>query len=174
MPLTGWGTFYQIIGSAAAALTGLQFVVITLIMQSGRRASTPESAETMIRAFGSPTVLHFCSALFIATVMAAPWRSLLAASIPIIGWGVVGTIYTIAVARRARRQADYKPVFEDWLWHVALPFSAYATLLAAAIELTRFTTPALFAVAAMSLLLVFIGIHNAWDTVVYLTVDRMK
>ena len=42
------------------------------------------------------------------------------------------------------------------------------------IELTRFTTPALFAVAAMSLLLVFIGIHNAWDTVVYLTVDRMK
>ena len=35
-PLAPWQNFYVIIGSAAAALTGLMFVVITLIM--GTRA----------------------------------------------------------------------------------------------------------------------------------------
>src|SRR6516162_2936402 len=117
LPLTAWSTFYQIIGSAAAALTGLQFVVITLALQSGRRGSAPAGGEATIRAFGSPTVVHFCSALFTATVMVAPWRSLVATSIPVIGCGLVGMMYVVAVARRARRQNDYKPVFGDWLWH---------------------------------------------------------
>ena len=174
LPLSGWSTFYQIIGSAAAALTGLQFVVIALVLQTGRRSSTPESGESMIRAFGSPTIMHFCSALFIATVMAAPWRSLVATSVPVIGCGLAGIVYVIGVARRARRQDDYKPVFEDWLWHVVLPSVAYATLFVAAIELSRLTTPALFAVGAMTLLLVYVGIHNAWDTVVYISIDQMR
>jgi hypothetical protein len=174
LPLTAWATFYQIIGSSAAALTGLQFVVMTLVVQSGRRASKPENAASMIAAFGSPTVVHLASALFIAVVMAAPWGSLLGASIPVIGCGVVGIAYVIVVARRARRQDGYKPVFEDWLWHVTLPLVAYLTLLIAAIVLPQFTTPALFAVGATTLLLVYIGIHNAWDTVVYMAVNQMQ
>ena len=36
--------------------------------------------------------------------------------------------YTVIVARRLRVQTTYKPVFEDWLFHVLLPFSAYAAL----------------------------------------------
>ena len=174
LPLAAWATFYQIIGSSAAALTGLQFVVIALVVQSGRRAANPGSAASMIAAFGSPTVVHLCSALFIAVVMTAPWRSLLGASIPVIGCGLIGITYVFAVARRARRQDGYKPVFEDWLWHVTLPLVAYVTLLIAAIVLPRFTTRALFAVGATTLLLVYIGIHNAWDTVVYMAVDQMK
>ena len=174
MPFAAWATFYQIIGSAAAALTGLQFVVIALVVQSGRRAATTESAASMIAAFGSPTVVHLSSALFMAVVMTAPWRSLLGASIPVIGCGLVGIAYVIAVARRARRQDGYKPVVEDWLWHVLLPFVSYLTLLIAAAVLPRFPTPALFAVGATTLLLVYIGIHNAWDTVVYVAVDLMK
>jgi hypothetical protein len=174
LPLTAWSTFYQIIGSAAAALTGLQFVVMTLALQSGRRASAPAVGESTIRAFGSPTVVHFCSALFTATVMTAPWASLLGTSIPIVGCGLVGTIYIIAVARRARRQDSYKPVFEDWLWHVALPLVTYAALLVSAIELPRYTTAALFSVGAIAVLLVFIGIHNAWDSVVYLAVNQIQ
>jgi hypothetical protein len=174
LPLTEWSTFYQIIGSAAAALTGLQFVVITLVLQSERRDSNSAVVEPTIRAFGSPTVVHFCSALFIATVMAAPWQSLLAASIPVIVLGVAGITYIVAVARRAKRQEAYKPVFEDWLWHVGLPFVAYATLLTAAIELTGPTMPALFAVGAMAVFLLFIGIRNAWDAVVYLAVELIQ
>jgi hypothetical protein len=174
LPLTAWSTFYQIIGSAAAALTGLQFVVITLVLQSGRRAANRETAAAQIAAFGSPTVVHLASALFISAVMAAPWPSLLGASIPLIGCGFVGTAYVIVVGRRARRQDGYKPVFEDWLWHVALPGAAYVTLIVAAKLLPHSTMSAPFTVAAATLLLVYIGIHNAWDTVVYVVVDQMQ
>jgi hypothetical protein len=168
-PITPWGNFYVIVGSAAAALTGLQFVVIALIAQARTRASGHE-----IAAFGSPTIVHFCSALFIAATLSAPWRSLQGAGLTISACGLAGVVYSIAVARRARRQTGYKPVFEDWLWHIALPLVAYATLLVAGFELARLTTTSLFATAVMTLLLVYIGIHNSWDTVVYITVNFVR
>src|SRR5437588_11386297 len=142
-PITAWGNFYVIVGSSAAALTGLQFVVITLISQSRKRATSQQ-----ISAFGSPAVVHFCSALFISAALSAPWRSLAAASIAMAACGAAGLAYTIVVARRARLQKDYKPVFEDWLWHVALPLVSYSTLLAAAFALSRRPIPSLFAIGA--------------------------
>lgn len=66
--LTTWENFYVIIGSAAAALTGLQFVVMTLI--AGAQAHRSSEA---INAFGTPTVVHFCSALLVAAILSAPW-----------------------------------------------------------------------------------------------------
>jgi hypothetical protein len=45
-------------------------------------------------------------------------------------------------------------------------------LLGAGASLGRKETPALFTIAAVSLLLVFIGIHNAWDAVTYITLTR--
>src|SRR5881397_711925 len=107
--LTVWESFYVIVGSSAGALTGLQFVVIALIAESETRASSRE-----IAAFGSPTVLHFCSALFVSATLSAPWRSLAGAGVPIMGCGLAGAAYAIVVARRARRETGYKTVFEDW------------------------------------------------------------
>src|SRR5437867_13116458 len=60
-PLAAWESFYVIVGSSAAALTGLQFVVIALIAESGRRSTSKE-----ITAFGTPTIVHFCAVLLIA------------------------------------------------------------------------------------------------------------
>src|SRR6266568_1200331 len=67
--LTTWGSFYVIIGSAAAALTGLMFVVITLIAGAQVRRSSGT-----VGAFGTPTVVHFCAALLVATILSAPWQ----------------------------------------------------------------------------------------------------
>jgi hypothetical protein len=58
-------------------------------------------------------------------------------------------------------------VFEDWLFHVLLPFAAYTALVAAAGAAPSHLRTALFLVAAAALLLLFIGIHNAWDAVTY-------
>ena len=69
--------------------------------------------------------------------------------------------------RRVRRQTAYKPEFEDWLFHLVLPFVAYAMLAASAVAAAWQAGVALFVVAAASLLLLFIGIHNAWDAVTY-------
>jgi len=90
---------------------------------------------------------------------------------PVSG-GVAGTIYSLITLRRAQRQRDYQPVFEDWLFHAILPLLAYGTLLGAALALVARTEVALFAIAAVALLLLSIGIHNSWDTVTYIVLDR--
>ncbi len=71
------------------------------------------------------------------------------------------------VYRRMRKQAVYQPVFEDWLFHVALPLFAYAILALSSFAAAARAHEALFAVGGAALLLLFIGIHNAWDSVAY-------
>ena len=56
---------------------------------------------------------------------------------------------------------------EDWLFHALLPLGAYAALAVAALAAYAHARRALFLVAAAALLLLFIGIHNAWDSVTY-------
>lgn len=165
-PLSGWQTFYEIVGSSAGALIGLQFVVIALIV-STRRQINLES----INAFGTPTVVHFSGALATAAVMSVPWPSLRAPSLAVGVCGLLGFIYAAAVFRRARRQKEYKPLFEDWFWYVVLPCSVYATLALAALFLQSMQV-APFAIAGAALGLLFTGIRNALDTVTYIVSDR--
>lgn len=168
-PLTEWANFYVIVGTSAAALTGLQFVVITLIAGTQTRRS-----GSAIAAFGTPTVVHFCIALFIAAVVTAPWQSLASAAIPLGLSGVGGLGYVIIVLRRALRQTDYTPVLEDWIWHTVFPLLAYAALVIAALVLPDNPLPTLFILSAAAILLIFIGIHNAWDTVTYLITEAQQ
>jgi len=72
------------------------------------------------------------------------------------------------------RQRDYKPVLEDWIWHAALPILAYAAMVHAGMRLARVSADELFIIGGAVLLLVFIGIHNAWDTVAYVTIERSR
>jgi hypothetical protein len=167
--LTEWESFYVIVGSSAAALTGLMFVVITLIAD----LETHQSGGA-VSAFGTPTVVHFCAALIVSATLSAPWHSLTRVAAALAVCGVWGVAYTLIVVRRARRQSTYQPVFEDWLWHTALPLAAYTALLLAAVVLPRAVEPALFVVAAVALSLVLIGIHNAWDTVTYLAISQRE
>ena len=76
--------------------------------------------------------------------------------------------YGAIVLRRARRQTDYEPVWEDWLWYFALPGGSYVTLTASAALLRVNPRLVLFLVGAVALGLLVIGIHNAWDTVTHL------
>jgi len=88
--------------------------------------------------------------------------------------GVAGVVYGLIVVTRARGQTNYRPVLEDWLWHSVFPLIAYTLLVAASVGLIRYPRQALFVVGATSLLLLFIGIHNAWDTVTYVAVEQAQ
>ena len=162
-PLVAWESFYVIVGSSGAALTGLQFVVIALIAEVWDRPSIRQ-----IDAFGTPTIVHFCAVLLVSAILSAPWHGLSQVSLVLGICGLVGVVYEVIVVRRARRQTGYHPVFEDWLWHAVLPLIAYALLLGSAIALWSYSHRVLFVIAATALLLLFIGIHNAWDTVTYI------
>ena len=165
-----WDNFYVIIGSSAAALTGLQFVVMAISADNRVRKVSSDTID----AFGTPNVMHFSAVLLLSAILSAPWRSLVGVAAALGVCGVAGLIYAAIVLRRAARQKDYDPVMEDWIWHVLLPFLAYGVLVGAAIAIPRRPTSALFAAGATALLLLFIGIHNAWDTVTYLMLEQQK
>src|SRR6185437_932403 len=107
--LAAWETFYVIIGSSGAALTGLQFVVIALVAESPRRATTRE-----ISAFGTPTTIHFCAVLLLSAILSAPWQGLSQLAIALGTCGLAGLFYGLIVIERTRRQTSYRPVLEDW------------------------------------------------------------
>jgi hypothetical protein len=160
--LAHWDSFYVIVGSAAGALIGLQFVVLTLIA-----ANPPRRAAEGGAAFVTPTIVHFSTAFFLSALLRVPWPSITFAAIV---WGVaglVGIIYAVIVTRRMARQPVYQPQFEDWLFHVVLPLAAYALLVLSAFAATSYPSAALFGVGAATLLLLFIGIHNAWDAIAW-------
>src|ERR1051326_8543208 len=135
-----WDSFYVIVGSSAGAVTGLQFVVITL------GAESQALKEQTIRAFATPTVIHFCAVLLMSAILSAPWQAFSYIGAALMACGVIGAGYTLLVLRYARRQKDYSPVFEDWLWHTALPLIAYLTLLASSLTLLRNEQRQVFAI----------------------------
>ena len=168
MLFSAWETFYVIVGSAAGALTGLMFVVIALV------ANARTATEPQLDAFGTPTVVHFGAVLLLSVLLTAPWPGLLSARISLALYGAIGVAYMIAVVRRTRRVTAYQPVFEDWLFHGILPLAAYIAVFIAAIGVRRASTLSLFAIGAAAVLLLFVGVHNAWDTVTYILVSRWE
>jgi len=117
---------------------------------------------------------HFAVVLLLSAIISAPWHT-----IGVVGvvWGLMGIsgiVYALIVARRMRLQTAYRPVFEDWLFHALLPLAAYAILAVSACVAQSHARPALFLVAAATLLLLFVGIHNAWDAVTYHVLVRRE
>jgi hypothetical protein len=169
--LAGWGNFYVIVGSSAGALIGLQFVVMTLIADIPMGYGATQAGN----AFGTPTIVHFGAVLFLAALITAPWLGITSVAVLWGVLGVIGMIYAAIVTRRMRRQTTYIPEFEDWLFHAVLPFIAYTVLAISAFAATSHPRNALFGIGAAALLLLFIGIHNAWDAVTYhVFVQRRK
>jgi hypothetical protein len=119
-------------------------------------------------------VVHFGVVLFLSVIASAPWNGIAAVSVLWGSVGLCGVAYTVVVAWRMRMQRAYRPVFEDWLFHVLLPFVAYAALVvsAYAAHYHEWSVPFLVGTAALPLL--FIGIHNAWDVVTYHVFVRLK
>ena len=160
--LAEWDSFYVIVGSGAGALIGLQFVVMTLIAE--RPALRVAEAGA---AFATPTIVHFGATLLLSVVLRAPWHAIA----PAAGlWGLAGltgAAYVLVVYRRMRAQTSYRPELEDWLFHVLLPLFAYLVLAVSALTARSRMREALFGVGAAAVLLLFVGIHNAWDAVAY-------
>ncbi|MDB6169833.1 MAG: hypothetical protein JWM88_2697 [Verrucomicrobia bacterium] len=161
--IEGWENFYVIVGSSAGALIGLQFVVITLL------ADLPitQGSAQVGRTFATPSVVHFGVVLLLSAIGSAPWTRIGPVAVLWALTGAGGLVYTATVAREIRAQHTYKPVFEDWMFHVLLPLVAYAALATSAGLAVSRPHPALFGVAAASMVLLFVGIHNAWDAATY-------
>ena len=163
-----WTNFYIIVGSAAAALTGLMFVVITLVVSSERR----EAASIGTAAFSTPSVVSLVAALIVSAISVIPWHSFVPFAVVVGAAGIGGVAYICRLILMARRFEDYQADVEDWTWYWILPIAAYGAMLVAAFFVGIASYGALLAIAAAVLLHLLIGIHNAWDIVTYITIER--
>ncbi len=167
--LSAWHNFYILIGTAAATLTGLMFVATTLVAGLEKHVTTLHAG---LSAFSSPTVVHFCAVLLLAGILSAPWEafSSLAFVLGLLGVGIV--LYLISVMRQMRKVPQYQTPLKDWLWYMAFPLIAYVAVIVAAFVLPANPALALYIVSAAMLALLFLSIHNAWDLVTYLAIER--
>jgi len=167
--LSNWQNFYMLLGTAAATLTGLMFVATTLI--AGIDAHLP-TLNAAVSAFNTPTVVHFGTVLLLAGVLSAPWQTFSSLSflLAILGLGLV--FYSVIVLRRMRRVPHYQMTLEDWSWYITFPLLANILLIVAAIVLLKNPPLALYIVGLAMMLLLIVGIRNAWDMVTFLAVER--
>ena len=143
LPLDTWQNFYVIVGTAAATLTGLMFVVLTLIAQLQAQIQIP-SSRSHITVFTTSNVVHFGAVLLAAGILSAPWPALWPAGLLLGLAGLAGVTYMFIVLWLARHRLSYQPVLSDWVWYTVLPLVSYAALVVAAIVLPSQPVPALF------------------------------
>ena len=167
--LADWTNFYVITGSAAAGLTGLTFVVIALASDNQRASAVG------LRTFVTPTIVHFGAVLALAAFLNMPHVSVMILSIGLGAGGIAGLVYIGIITVQVKQVAkSYVPVLEDWLGHAILPALAYGALLAMAFTISPWPERSLYVVAAVSLLLLFVGIHNCWDVAVWNTTRKER
>ncbi len=167
--LNGWQNFIGIAGTAAATLTGLMFVANTLISGMERQRSILNAG---IDAFNTPTVVQFGMVLLIAGILSAPWQALLSLCLLLGLVGLWGGGYLIIVIRRMRHVPDYPVRWKDLLWYGIFPLIVYIVLVIAAVLLGTNPPLGMYVIGAVMALLLFIGIHNAWDLVTFLAIER--
>jgi hypothetical protein len=167
--LNDWQNFYMIMGTAAATLAGLMFVATTLLAGLNPHV---ETANAGISAFNTPTVVQFCAVLLLAGIFSAPWQtfSTISLLLGLLSAGMV--VYQIIVMQRMLRMPHYQSTLEDWLWYMVLPFMADILFIVAAILLSTNPSLALYLVSSALMMLLLIGIRNAWDNVTFLALMR--
>jgi hypothetical protein len=164
--LHAWHEFYVLIGTSAAALTGIMFVVVSISPETIAARSAAG-----VRAFVTPTIVFFTTALIVSGLMLAPhltpaWLGVLLA---LAGFG--GLVYLFWVGGH-HHWRENKLDQEDWIFYVALPFVCYVLLFAAAIAIALASVVGVAALALTMVLLLVVGIHNAWDLVIWLAQNR--
>jgi hypothetical protein len=160
--LAEWENFYLIVGGASGALIGLQFVVMTLIAEHPPKGITGAGS-----AFATPTIIHFSAVLLVSALLNMPVHTI---TILAFIWGLMGVggvLYLLYVTRIMRQQTVYQPELVDYLFYIALPVIAYLTLAVLALFALYRLNDVLFGIAAAALILLFTGIHNAWDSIAY-------
>jgi peptidoglycan/LPS O-acetylase OafA/YrhL len=151
--MADWSDFYTLIGSTAATLIGLIFVVISL------GADHAKAGDEHPADWRYPTLIHFASLLFGALAMMAPLSDM-ARALAIGLIGCVGLSYMANLAFLASKRI--KAEERQTLWFGILPIVGYAGFLvtAAAWALASSFAPEIGGLACVVLLAA--ALHNCW------------
>lgn len=161
-----WHDFYLLIGAASATLIGLLFVAASV----GTSYFNAER-EAGLKAFLTPTVLHFTAVLTSCLIATVPTHTPISLGVLMTAEGVLGVGYATKLWMHMRRRGFASDIdVADRGWYVFAPFFAYLLMGVAGVDLARGVTPALDLLAATQALLLLIGIRNAWDMTVWIVI----
>src|SRR5438034_5831818 len=161
--LETWHEFFLLIGTAGVTLTGLLFVVVSL----GPRVVANHHA-TGVRAFISPNAVFFTTPLVVSALLMIP--NLPAKVIgSFLSLGSIASLGYLVYTRAHQQWQDSKLPGLDWVWFIGLPTTAYLLLLFAGIAFLFQAVFSIHLVAGVLLLLLVIGIRNAWDLVIWIS-----
>jgi len=160
-----WHDFYLLVGTASATLVGLMFVTASI----GAQVFTERNREAM-RAFISPTVVHFTAVLLICMAAMMPAQDRLLLMLLLLLGGFAGAIYSAKVGYQLfiRRRFDVDVI--DRLFYALAPVLGYGFMLAAPALLLAGSEWSLEALAAAVITLLLAGIRNAWDMTLWIVI----
>jgi len=166
--LETWHEFYLLVGTAGVTLTGLLFVVVSL----GPRVVADHQA-TGVRAFISPNAVYFTTALVVSAVLMVPGLPAMAIG-ALLCLGAVASLGYLAYTKVHQQWRHNKLPFLDWIWFVGLPIAGYVLLLLSGIGFLLQAALSMHGVAVGLILLLVIGIRNAWDLVIWISQQEHK
>jgi hypothetical protein len=163
---SGWQTFYQMTGLAAATLTGLLFIVSSLT--PGRPGSANDRG---VRLFTTPTVFHLASVLVVGALALAPDGEGRSRAALMFGWALLGFVYITYLAAQLRSIEQPTHWSDAWCYGVA-PATTHLALAGATAAACAQSPHAAYFVALCLTILLLATIRNAWDLVTWLARQR--
>jgi hypothetical protein len=156
----GWENFFYLIGSAAAALIGLMFVVITLAA-----GHEPRRVSRGAPVYVAPIVFHYAVVLVVSAISEVPGLQPWVVSVILAFCAIAGLGYSATTAVRLCRSGwdDPIPDWSDKCFYGFLPAITYVALVVAASAVWVVGRKAVLAIGAIMLALLLLGIRNAWD-----------
>lgn len=156
----GWENFFYLIGSAAGALIGLMFIVITLTA-----GHEPRRVSRGAPVYVAPIVFHFAVVFVVSAISEMPGLQSWAVSMLFGLCAIAGLLYSAATAVRLCRRGweDPIPGWSDKCFYGFLPTIVYLAFAVAVVAVWVVERKAVFAISAIMLALLLLGIRNAWD-----------
>ena len=157
-----WGEFYLLLGSAAAVLIGLIFVVVTL-MQDRSRSSVLAGSKLYM----GPIVLDVSFVLVLSAAALMPGithREFAVVCAAVAAWGLVRGIMSVIGISRLKEEVHWTDVW----FYGAIPSVLFAALLVVAWGFWSQAEWSVHSVAAVNTVILLLAIRNEWDLVTWL------
>ena len=159
--LREWHEFYLLLGTAAAALVALLFVAASV----GAGLLTPERSAG-VRVFMTPVVVHFATVLAASLLLLVPSHTRLSLGGLLALNALGGGAYAVVIGIRVWKDAAAD--MGDRLGYGLAPIIGHAGAAAAAVLLLLDRETGLNLLAVALVLLLIVGIRNAWDLTVFM------
>ena len=158
-----WRDFYELVGTAAVTLMGLLFV--TAAIAAGFLA---DESRASMRTVLTPTVAQFVATLVICMLVSVPTLTWPRLGAVLLAAGVLGLLHAISVWRSMSRGSQHWAALDDRLWYALAPIVCFLLLAGAGILLLIHRLAGTELLAGTLVLLLLLGIRNAWDAIVWI------